>query len=179
MDYGNTKTTGVRRRLGGATQTQLAFPGESNPNFPREKSQWDDTDSLKKINKKVSDAVPDSLDELLPELLLQASLAALVSEEVDEDGALTARLALHRAVLALLHVLLQLRALDLHLAALLHVRARDRRVGALVRHVVWELGEFAHLNEVSSPFEMWTDVKMWRREIKAGDDCISKVGIAD
>ena len=88
----------------------------------------------------ITSAIPDRLDELLTELILQAPLAALVGEEVDVDGALPARLALHGAVLALLQVLLQLRALHLHLAALLHVRARDWRVGTLLRHVVWQFG---------------------------------------
>ena len=30
-------------RLGNATLLQLAFPGESNPNFPWGKSHWDNT----------------------------------------------------------------------------------------------------------------------------------------
>ena len=34
--------------LGSATLSQLAFPGESNPNFPWEKSQWDNTVVKKK-----------------------------------------------------------------------------------------------------------------------------------
>ena len=38
MDYGNTKTPAMHCRLGSATLSQLAFPGESNPNFPWEKS---------------------------------------------------------------------------------------------------------------------------------------------
>ena len=33
MDYGNTKTPRMYRRLGSATMSQLAFPGESDPNF--------------------------------------------------------------------------------------------------------------------------------------------------
>ena len=40
MDNGNTKTPSMHRRLGSATLSQLAFPGESNPNFPWEKSHW-------------------------------------------------------------------------------------------------------------------------------------------
>ena len=31
----------MHRRLGSATLSQLAFPGEGNPNFPWEKSHWD------------------------------------------------------------------------------------------------------------------------------------------
>ena len=33
----------MHRRLGSATLSQLAFPRESNPNFPWEKSHWDNT----------------------------------------------------------------------------------------------------------------------------------------
>ena len=33
----------MHHRSGGATLTQLAFPGESNPNFPREKPLRDNT----------------------------------------------------------------------------------------------------------------------------------------
>ena len=43
MDYGNTKTLSMHRRLGSATLSQLAFPGEGNPNFLWEKSHWDNT----------------------------------------------------------------------------------------------------------------------------------------
>ena len=43
VDYGNTKTPSMHRRLGSATLSQLGFPGESNFNFLREKSQWDKT----------------------------------------------------------------------------------------------------------------------------------------
>ena len=39
VDYGNTKTPSMHRRLGSATRLQLAFPWENNPNFPWEKSQ--------------------------------------------------------------------------------------------------------------------------------------------
>ena len=81
--------------------------------------------------------VLNSLDELLAELLLQTPLPTLVGEEVHVDGALPARLAMHVAVLALLHVLLQLHALHPHLAALVHVRTRDWRVRTLICHVVW------------------------------------------
>ena len=41
MEYGNTKTPSMRRRLGSATLSQLAFSGEGNPNFSLEKSHWD------------------------------------------------------------------------------------------------------------------------------------------
>ena len=41
VDYGNTKTTSMHHRLDSATLSQLAFPREGNPNFPREKSHWD------------------------------------------------------------------------------------------------------------------------------------------
>ena len=34
MDYGNTKTPSMHRRLGSATLSQLAFPGEGNPISP-------------------------------------------------------------------------------------------------------------------------------------------------
>ena len=33
----------MHRRLGSADLSQLAFPGESNPNFSCKKSQWDNT----------------------------------------------------------------------------------------------------------------------------------------
>ena len=48
MDYENTKTPSIHLRLGSATLSQLAFPGEGNPNFPWEKSHWDDTVVTKK-----------------------------------------------------------------------------------------------------------------------------------
>ena len=35
----NTDTPSMHRRLGSTTLSQLAFPGESNPNFPWKKSQ--------------------------------------------------------------------------------------------------------------------------------------------
>ena len=50
MDYGNTKTS-MYSRLGSATLSQLAFSGERNPNFPWEKSHWDNT-AVKSNNKK-------------------------------------------------------------------------------------------------------------------------------
>ena len=43
MDYGNTKTPSMHCRLGSATLFELAFPRQSNPNFPWEKFQWDNT----------------------------------------------------------------------------------------------------------------------------------------
>ena len=39
VDYGNTKTPRMHRRLGSGTTSQLAFPGESSPNFPWEKCE--------------------------------------------------------------------------------------------------------------------------------------------
>ena len=39
-------------RLGGATLSQLAFPGESKPSFSWEKSYWDDTVAKSKVKKK-------------------------------------------------------------------------------------------------------------------------------
>ena len=47
-DCGNIKTPSTHRRLGSATLSQLAFPGESNTNFAWEKFQWDNT-VVKKI----------------------------------------------------------------------------------------------------------------------------------
>ena len=38
VDYGNTETPGMHDRLGSAALSQLAFPGESNSNFPLENS---------------------------------------------------------------------------------------------------------------------------------------------
>ena len=51
MGYGNTKTPSKHRRLGNGTLSQLAFPGEGNPNFPWEKAHWDNTviESKKKV----------------------------------------------------------------------------------------------------------------------------------
>ena len=43
VDYGNTRTPSMHSRLGSATLSRLAFPGEGNPNFPWEKSHWDNT----------------------------------------------------------------------------------------------------------------------------------------
>ena len=41
MDYGNTKTPSMHRRLGSATPSQLVSPAERNPNFLWEKSHQD------------------------------------------------------------------------------------------------------------------------------------------
>ena len=38
-----TKTPSVHRRLGNANLSQLAFPGEGNPNFALDRSHWDST----------------------------------------------------------------------------------------------------------------------------------------
>ena len=43
MDYENTETPSMHRKFDSATLSHLVFPGESNPNFPWEKSQWDNT----------------------------------------------------------------------------------------------------------------------------------------
>ena len=43
MDYGNTQAPSMHHRLGSATLSELAFPGESNPNFPWESPHWDNT----------------------------------------------------------------------------------------------------------------------------------------
>ena len=48
VDYGNNRIFNMRRRLSCATLSQLAFLGESNPNFPWEKSHWDNT--VQKVN---------------------------------------------------------------------------------------------------------------------------------
>ena len=42
------KTPGMHRRLGSATLSQLAFPGDGNPIFPWKKSHWDNTVVKKK-----------------------------------------------------------------------------------------------------------------------------------
>ena len=52
MDYGNTETPSMHRRLGSTILSQLAFPGEGDPDFPWEKSQWDDTVVKKEKKKK-------------------------------------------------------------------------------------------------------------------------------
>ena len=41
VDCGNTKTPSMHHRSGRVTLSQLAFPGESNLNFPWKKSQQD------------------------------------------------------------------------------------------------------------------------------------------
>ena len=43
VEYENTKAPSMHRRLGSTTLSQLAFRGESNPNFPWEKSEWENT----------------------------------------------------------------------------------------------------------------------------------------
>ena len=43
MDYGNSKTLRMHRRLGSAILSQLGIPGKGNPNFPWEKFHWDNT----------------------------------------------------------------------------------------------------------------------------------------
>ena len=40
VDYENTKTPSMHPRLGSATLSLLAFPGEGNPNFLWEKFHW-------------------------------------------------------------------------------------------------------------------------------------------
>ena len=51
LDDGNTQTPSRHRRLGSATLSLLAFPGESDPNSSWEKSQWDNTVVYKKKKK--------------------------------------------------------------------------------------------------------------------------------
>ena len=43
MDYGKTKTLNMHPRLGSVTLSQVAFPGEGNPNFSWKKFHWDNT----------------------------------------------------------------------------------------------------------------------------------------
>ena len=43
VDYGDTETPSMHRRLGSAILLQLVFPGESDPNFPWKKSHWGNT----------------------------------------------------------------------------------------------------------------------------------------
>ena len=68
MDYGkNTKTPSLHRRLGRATLSQLASPGEGNPSFPWEKSHWDNA-GIKKLGGGVSKkktATPTLCEEIL------------------------------------------------------------------------------------------------------------------
>ena len=52
VDYGNTKTSSMHCRLSTATLSRLALPGESNPDFPCEKSQGDNAVVQKKNNNK-------------------------------------------------------------------------------------------------------------------------------
>ena len=51
MHYGNTRTPSMHLRLGSTTLSQLAFPGESNPNFAWTKCEWDKTVIFKNIYK--------------------------------------------------------------------------------------------------------------------------------
>ena len=41
VDYGNTRTPSMHRRLGSTTLSQQAFPREGKLNFPWEKPHWD------------------------------------------------------------------------------------------------------------------------------------------
>ena len=52
MDYANAETLSMHPKLGSATLPKLAFPKENNPNFPRDKSQWDITLLYKNKTKK-------------------------------------------------------------------------------------------------------------------------------
>ena len=47
---GTLKTPSMHLRLGSATLSHPAYPGESNPNFPSDESKWDET-AVKKTNK--------------------------------------------------------------------------------------------------------------------------------
>ena len=53
VDYGNTKIPSMHLRLGSATLSQLAFPGEGNLNFPWEKSHWDNAGVKKKKKRRI------------------------------------------------------------------------------------------------------------------------------
>ena len=55
IDSGNTKISSMHRRLGSAALSQLAFPGEGNPNFLWEKSHWDNIVVKKRERKKEKD----------------------------------------------------------------------------------------------------------------------------
>ena len=55
MDYRNTKTPSIQRRLDRETLSQLAFLGKSNLNFPWEKSHWDNTVVKVKLKKNVKE----------------------------------------------------------------------------------------------------------------------------
>ena len=46
------KTPSIHGRLGSSTLSQLAFPGESKPKFPWEKSHWDNTVVKSQVKKK-------------------------------------------------------------------------------------------------------------------------------
>ena len=59
MDYGNTKTPSMHRRLGSATLSQQDFPGENNPNIPWEKSQWYKTVTERERDGRFESSQPD------------------------------------------------------------------------------------------------------------------------
>ena len=59
------KKTSMHTRSGSATLSQLAFPGEGNPNFPWEKPHWNNTVvKSKKQKKKKKNRGKDQLAEL-------------------------------------------------------------------------------------------------------------------
>ena len=55
VDYGNTKTLRVNRRLGSATLSQRAFPREKQPEFPMGEIPMGQYRCLKKKKKSVAE----------------------------------------------------------------------------------------------------------------------------
>ena len=76
----------MHSRLGSATLSQLAFPGESNPNFPWEKSHWNNT--VLKSGEKKEDMIHDQLkrnikgakDRLVPNKTLKRRNGSFIDE---------------------------------------------------------------------------------------------------
>ena len=90
VDYWNTKTPSMHPRLGSATLSQLAFPGEGNPNFRWEKSHWHNTVVKKKVKKKKTAVAygPDTGTDpkKRPRWIKLSELAALIEWQHQESG---------------------------------------------------------------------------------------------
>ena len=70
----------MHRRLRRATLSQLAFPGEGNPNFPWEKSLWDNT--VVKTKKQTNKQATKPSNRLL--LVLEPDYSAFCSATLSE-----------------------------------------------------------------------------------------------
>ena len=91
------------RRLGSATLSYLAFPGESNPNFPWEKSHWDNTvvKSKKLFQKKFLGGVISNnatVSKDLDNRLSKANVAGSFAPSLQEDPGIHSRRRSHPPV---------------------------------------------------------------------------------